>query len=68
MPLGYGEMSFVLGRPGMWNHADIVARNTDLFSKALLTEVMPRVEAEYHVSSKREDRAIVGSRWVGLSL
>jgi enterochelin esterase family protein len=32
----------------------------DLYQKALLTEVMPQIEANYHVSKKREDRAIAG--------
>ena len=34
--------------------------------KALLTEVMPQVEAGYNVSRKREDRAIAGLSMGGL--
>ena len=41
-------------------------RNVDLFAKALLTEVLPRVEAEYHVSKDREHRAIAGLSMGGL--
>ncbi len=66
MPLGYGDMAFVRGGGGNWRTPAIVANNTDLFSKALLTEVLPRVEAEYRVSTKREDRAIAGLSMGGL--
>lgn len=66
MPLGYGDMSFVRGGGGGWRTPAIVSNNTDLFSKALLTEVLPRVEAEYRVSKRREDRAIAGLSMGGL--
>jgi enterochelin esterase-like enzyme len=66
MPLGYGEMSFVLGTHNVWNDPAAVDRNTDLFSKALLTEIIPAVAKEYHVSPKREDHAIVGLSMGGL--
>lgn len=66
MPLGYGEMSFVLGGHNVWNQPDAVNRNVDLFRQALLTEVLPQVETEYRVSKKREDRAIVGLSMGGL--
>lgn len=67
MPLGYGEMSFVNGAIGdMWKQKPAVDRNTELFSQALLTEVMPRVEGQYSVSTKREDRAIAGLSMGGL--
>ena len=66
MPLGYGDMSFVLGGGNVWNQPATVDHNTDLFAKALLTEVMPRVETEYRVSRKREDRAIIGLSMGGL--
>ena len=65
MPLGYGNMRFVLGHDN-WNSPAAVNENTDLYSKALLTEVLPRVESEYHVSKKREDRAIAGLSMGGL--
>ncbi len=67
MPLGYGEMSFVNGTLGeIWKQKPIVDRNTALFSRALLTEVLPRVEREYSVSARREDRAIAGLSMGGL--
>ena len=60
MPLGYGTMT-VLG-PG--RNPAISEQSYDLYQKALLTEVMPQIEANYHVSKKREDRAIArASRW-----
>lgn len=65
MPLGYGNMEFVLGHTN-WGTPVAVTENTDLFSKALLTEVLPRVESEYRVSKKREDRAIAGLSMGGL--
>jgi enterochelin esterase-like enzyme len=65
MPLGYGNMQFVLGHSN-WGTPAAVTENTDLFSKALLTEVLPRVESEYRVSRKREDRAIAGLSMGGL--
>ncbi len=65
MPLGYGNMQFVLGHAN-WGTPTAVTENTDLFSKALLTEVLPRVESEYHVSKKRDDRAIAGLSMGGL--
>ncbi len=67
MPLGYGDMSFVRsGGGGNWRTPAIVANNTDLFSEALLTEVLPRVEAGYRVSKKRDDRAIAGLSMGGI--
>lgn len=66
MPLGYGDMSFVRSGSNNWRTPAIVANNTDTFTKALLTEVLPRVEAEYRVSKKREDRAIAGLSMGGL--
>ena len=43
-----------------------IDHNTDLFTKALLTEVLPRVESDYHVSKDRNDRAIAGLSMGGL--
>lgn len=65
MPLGYGDMAFLHGHQ-VWEDAAIVEHNTSLFAQALLTEVLPRVEAEYDVSKDREDRAIVGLSMGGL--
>jgi enterochelin esterase-like enzyme len=65
MPLGYGDIAFVRGH-NVWDVPTTIDHNTDLFAKALLTEVLPRVEAEYHVSKDRNDRAIVGLSMGGL--
>jgi len=65
MPLGYGDIAFVRNH-GVWDDPAVIDHNTDLFSKALLTEVIPRVESEYHVSKDRNDRAITGLSMGGL--
>jgi enterochelin esterase family protein len=65
MPLGYGEMSFVLGHEA-WNDNGAVNRNVSLFSEALLTEVLPRVESGYRVAKDRNGRAITGLSMGGL--
>ena len=67
MPLGYGDMSFVGGTiRDIWKQKPLVDRNTDLFSQALLTEILPLVETEYNVSRDRNDRAIAGLSMGGL--
>ncbi len=67
MPLGYGDMSFINGPIGdMWKRKPLVNSNTDLFAQALLTEILPRVETEYNVSTRRDDRAIAGLSMGGL--
>jgi enterochelin esterase-like enzyme len=65
MPLGYGDMSF-LQSFNVWDEPAAIDRNTDLFTRVLLTEVLPRVEAEYHVSRDRTGRAIAGLSMGGL--
>jgi enterochelin esterase-like enzyme len=49
--LGYGTSAGPSGNSG-----DIVTG----YAKILLTEVMPQIDKSYHVSTKREDRAIAG--------
>ncbi len=66
MPLGYGEMSFVRNGFNSWQSPAAIASNLALYQQTLLTEVMPRVEAEFRVSTKREDRAIAGLSMGGL--
>jgi enterochelin esterase-like enzyme len=56
MTLGYGNMAVL--KPG--RTPELSAQSVDLYQKALVTEVMPQIEASYHVSKKREDRAIAG--------
>jgi enterochelin esterase-like enzyme len=60
MPLGYGEPKVLEPHSGVFHDAAITQRNFDRFREALLTEVMPRVEAEYSVDRTRESRAIAG--------
>jgi enterochelin esterase-like enzyme len=66
MPLGYGDMTFVNGRHEVWDDDVMVQHNVALFSQALLTEVLPQVESEYHVSKKKDNRAITGLSMGGL--
>jgi enterochelin esterase-like enzyme len=66
MPLGYGDMKFVNSGHGVWDDDAMVDHNVALFTQALLTEVLPRVESNYHVSTDRNDRAIAGLSMGGL--
>ncbi len=56
MTLGYGNMAVL--KPG--RTPALSEQSIDLFQKALLTEVIPQIEANYRASKKREDRAIAG--------
>jgi enterochelin esterase-like enzyme len=56
MTLGYGNMAVL--KPG--RTPEISEQSYDLYQKALISEVIPQIEANYHVSKKREDRAIAG--------
>jgi enterochelin esterase-like enzyme len=60
MPLGYGTMEIIRLGWGAWSHTDVRDKNFSNFQKALLTEVMPKVESEYRVTKDREARAIAG--------
>ena len=60
MPLGYGAPEIVIGPRASFNHASLRKKNFDLFTQALLTEVIPQVQSMYTVSTKRDDRAIAG--------
>ncbi len=60
MPLGYGAPEVLAPDSGMFRDPGITQRNFDRFRDALLTEVIPRVEAEYLVTKDRESRAIAG--------
>jgi enterochelin esterase-like enzyme len=60
MPLGYGAPELVALGFGAFSHTDIRDRNFAKFSEALLTEVLPRVEASYLVVKDRKSRAIAG--------
>jgi len=60
MPLGYGTMEIIRLGWGSWSHTDVRDQNFSRFREALLTEVMPKVEAEYRVIKDRNSRAIAG--------
>jgi enterochelin esterase family protein len=61
MPLGYGTMEVIrVGWGGISNHPDVRQENLTKFREALLTEVMPEVESEYHIVKERDSRAIAG--------
>jgi len=60
MPLGYGTMEIIRLGWGAWSHTDVRDKNFSNFQKALLTEVMPKVESEYRVTKDRGARAIAG--------
>jgi enterochelin esterase family protein len=66
MPLGYGDMKFVISGEAIWNDDTAVDRNVALFSQALLSEILPQVESVYHASKNREERAITGLSMGGL--
>ncbi len=66
MPLGYGDMQFVLGGDRGWDDDEVVHRNVTLFSQALLTEIVPRVESAYRASKKPAGRALAGLSMGGL--
>jgi len=60
MPLGYGTMEIISLGWGAWSHTDVRDKNFSNFREALLTEVMPKVETEYRISTDRNSRAIAG--------
>jgi enterochelin esterase-like enzyme len=60
MPHGYGNYRFFLGGDKNWVFPALIDQNVNLFSRMLLTEIIPQVESDYRVSTKRKDRAIAG--------
>jgi enterochelin esterase family protein len=60
MPLGYGTMEMIRLGWGAWSHTEVRDKNFAKFREALLTEVMPKVENEYHITKDRNSRAIAG--------
>jgi enterochelin esterase family protein len=64
MPLGYGEMNFADSY--QWEDRAAVDRNLRLFERALLEEVMPRVEAEFNIRRDAAGTAIMGASMGGL--
>ena len=66
MPLGYGDLAFIHSAIDVWHDPPSIDHNTELFTKAFLTEVMPRAEAAYNISKDRNDHAIAGLSMGGL--
>jgi enterochelin esterase-like enzyme len=60
MPLGYGAPEVLQPNSGVFRDRSLTDRNFDKFREALITEVIPRVEAEYSVIKDRNSRAIAG--------
>jgi enterochelin esterase-like enzyme len=60
MPLGYGAPEFLARGFEAFRDRSLTDRNYDKFREALLTEVIPRIEASYLVNTDRNSRAIAG--------
>jgi enterochelin esterase family protein len=60
MPLGYGDMAVAAKKPSDEGFDQLFAANNALFRDVLLTEIVPRVEAEYKVVKTRDGKAIAG--------
>jgi len=60
MPWGYGDMRIIHQGWAAWRDPSVIVSNFGNFTRALYTEVMPRVKREYPLSDKREDHAIAG--------
>jgi enterochelin esterase family protein len=60
MTLGYGDMQMVSRTNGAMRDPSLRQRSFDRYRDALLTEVIPAVEKQYHASRERGERAIAG--------
>ena len=60
MPLGYGAPEIVSHGFDAFSDAELRDRNFHRFVQALLTEIIPQVEATYRVTKDRNSRAIAG--------
>jgi enterochelin esterase-like enzyme len=60
MPLGYGAPEVLLPGSGGFEAPGLRERNFGRFREALMTEVVPQVEAKYRVKKDRDSRAIAG--------
>jgi enterochelin esterase family protein len=60
MPLGYGDIALTHKAVSDGDFFPEFAANNTLFQRALLTEIVPRVEAEYRVGKTRDRKAIAG--------
>ncbi|HEY4354165.1 MAG TPA: alpha/beta hydrolase-fold protein [Acidobacteriaceae bacterium] len=66
MPMGYGDLAFIHSRIDVWKDTPSIDHNTVLYTRAFLSEVMPRVESAYNISKDRNDHAIAGLSMGGL--
>lgn len=66
MPQGYGDLHFVDHGWGVWSQPQQISENLGLYSKMLLTEILPAIEHEYNVAPGRDNRAIAGLSMGGL--
>jgi enterochelin esterase family protein len=60
MPLGYGDMAVTDKQPSADGFGPLFAASNALFRHVLLTEIIPRIEAEYRVVKTRDGKAIAG--------
>lgn len=60
MPLGYGAPEVLSPNSGVFHDRAITERNFSKFTEALLSEIIPRIEANYLVVKDRNSRAIAG--------
>jgi enterochelin esterase-like enzyme len=60
MPLGYGEMSVIANGWEGRNKNGAWQKNLDGFDKALLQEVLPLAETNYHIRKEAAGRAVAG--------
>jgi enterochelin esterase-like enzyme len=66
MPLGYGDLAFIHSPIDVWKDPPSIDHNTELYTRAFLTEIMPQVESTYNISKDRSDHAIAGLSMGGL--
>jgi enterochelin esterase family protein len=60
MTLGYGDPNILRSHGSAFDHPEVIGRNYDLYTKALLTEVMPQMEHEYLIQAGPKNTAIAG--------
>jgi enterochelin esterase-like enzyme len=60
MPLCYGDFNFVAKGMPQGDMEAPLTRNLELFSNALIGEIIPQIEAEYRVAKNSNKRAITG--------
>ena len=69
MPLATARWRwFAVGWGGLSNHPEVREQNVTKFREALLTEVMPQVEAEYRIDKDRNQPPLPDFPWVARNL